>query len=269
MTVPRGRVLVVAGSDSGGGAGIQADIRTISALGGYAMTAVTAVTAQNTLGVFGLQIMPAAFVADQIRVVLEDIGADAIKIGMLATGDIAHAVADMLDSPLAAGIPLVLDTVMRASSGSTLLDEAGVAVLRRRLLPRAWLVTPNLPEAEALTGAAIPDEASMDRAAEALLALGARNVLLKGGHGSGDALIDLLVGSGDTGEFRFRHPRLHTRHTHGTGCTLASAMAAYVAQGVPLGEAAGRAIAYVQAAIRAAPGLGQGDGPVGPGLPAH
>jgi hydroxymethylpyrimidine/phosphomethylpyrimidine kinase len=256
-----GRVLVVAGSDSGGGAGLQADIRTITRLGGYAMTAVTAVTVQNTLGVFAVETMPAWLVADQMRTVLDDIGADAIKIGMLATGEIATAAADMLDRPAASGIPVVLDTVLISSSGRVLLDDPGIDVLRRRLLPKAWLITPNLPEAEALTGAKIADLDAMERAAAALLDLGARNVLVKGGHLLGDDLLDLLVG--EDGRQEFRHARVHTRHTHGTGCTLASAIAVRLAQGHGLTDAVATAIAHVQAALSRAPGFGDGNGPLG------
>jgi hydroxymethylpyrimidine/phosphomethylpyrimidine kinase len=181
---------------------------------------------------------------------------------MLANGAIAEAVADMLDSPRCAGIPLILDTVMSATAGGTLLDPAGVDALRRRLIPRAFVVTPNLPEAAALTGLAVCDTAGMERAADALQALGARNVLLKGGHLEGDALLDLLVGS--DGRAEFPHARIASRHIHGTGCTLASAIATLLAQGVALEAAAGRAILHVQAAIRAAPGFGRGNGPLGP-----
>jgi hydroxymethylpyrimidine/phosphomethylpyrimidine kinase len=258
---PPGRVLIVAGSDSGGGAGIQADLKTIARLGGHGMTAITAVTAQNTLGVFGVHAVPAGFVRDQMRAVLDDIGADAIKIGMLANGAIADAVADMLESPAAAHLPVVLDTVIAATRGGTLLDAAGVEILRRRLLPRAFLVTPNLPEASALTGLAVADPADMERAADALLAMGARNVLLKGGHLPGDDLVDLLIG--EHGRREFRHARIHSRHTHGTGCTLASAIAVGLAHGAPLVDAVAAAITYVETAIRNAPGFGEGNGPLG------
>jgi len=258
-----GRVLIVAGSDSGGGAGVQADLKTIALLGGYGMTAITAVTAQSTVGVFGVHTMPAYFVRDQMKAVLDDLGADAIKIGMLATGEIAEAVADMLDHPAAAVIPVVLDTVMLATSGGALLDPQGIDVLRERLLPRAFLVTPNLPEAEALTGLPIRDLAGMETAAAALLALGARNVLLKGGHLPGDDLIDLLVGQ--EGRAEFRHRRVESRHTHGTGCTLSSAVAVLLAQGQSLAEAVGAGIDYVQRGIMLAPGFGKGNGPIGCG----
>ena len=259
----KGRVLIVAGSDSGGGAGIQADIRTVTVLGGHAMTAVTALTAQNTLGVFGVHPVPAEFVARQMRVALEDIGADAVKIGMLGTADVVEAVAEALESPLAAGIPIVLDPVMAATRGGALLDEAGVTAMRRRLLPMATLFTPNLPEAAALTGLPASTAGEMGSVAKALLALGARNILLKGGHLAGDELVDLLVGTDARSEFR--HPRINSRHTHGTGCTLSSAIAAGLATGLPLVEAVARAVAYVQAAVLAAPGYGEGNGPLGIG----
>jgi len=257
----QGRVLIVAGSDSGGGAGIQADLKTVSALGGFAMTAITALTAQNTLGVFGIHPVPPEFIIRQMRVVLDDIGADAIKIGMLGSAEIADAVADFLET--IDTIPVVLDPVMISTSGSTLLDAPGAAVMRQRLLPKCLLLTPNLREAEALTGLKVDGLAAMERAADRLLGLGPRNILLKGGHLDGDALIDLLIGQ--DGRSEFRHPRIDTRHTHGTGCTLASAVAAGLAHGLALHQAVLRAHDYVQRAIRNAPGLGQGNGPLGLG----
>ena len=261
MTAPKGRVLIVAGSDSGGGAGIQADLRTVSALGGYGMTAITALTAQNTLGVFGIHPVPPEFVAQQMRVVLDDIGADAIKIGMLGSAEVVEAVADVLET--VPEIPVVLDPVMISTSGSALLDVSGVAVLRERLMPKALLLTPNLREAEALTGLQVSGLATMEQAADRLLGLGTRNVLIKGGHLDGDELVDLLIGR--TVRAEFRHSRIDTDHTHGTGCTLASAVAAALAQGKALADAVARAHDYVQRAIRNAPGLGQGKGPLGVG----
>jgi hydroxymethylpyrimidine/phosphomethylpyrimidine kinase len=260
VTTPKGRVLIVAGSDSGGGAGIQADLRTVSALGGFGMTAITALTAQNTLGVFGIHPVPPEFVVQQMRVVLDDIGADVIKIGMLGSAEIAMAVADVLDT---IDVPIVLDPVMISTSGSTLLDEPGAAALKHCLIPKSFLLTPNLKEAEALTGLKVDSLAAMEEAAGRLLGLGARNVLLKGGHLADAELVDLLVG--EDGRAEFRHARIETRHTHGTGCTLASAVAAWVAQGLPLRDAVGNAHNYVQAAIRDAPGLGGGNGPLGRG----
>jgi hydroxymethylpyrimidine/phosphomethylpyrimidine kinase len=261
VTSAQGRVLIVAGSDSGGGAGIQADLKTVTALGGYGMTAITALTAQNTLDVFGVHPVPAEFVVQQMRVVLDDIGADAIKIGMLGSAEIAQAVADFLETPLARDIPVILDPVLASTSGRNLLDIGGMAVLKQQLVPRAFLVTPNLAEAEILTGIAADDLDSMRRAAAAILALGAQNVLLKGGHLKSDMLVDLLACH--DGEEIFRHSRIESRHTHGTGCTLASAIAAGVARGTKLTRAVADGCAYVQAAIRAAPGLGKGNGPLG------
>jgi hydroxymethylpyrimidine/phosphomethylpyrimidine kinase len=261
VTSPRGRVLIVAGSDSSGGAGIQADLKTVSALGGFSMTAITALTAQSTLGVFGVHPVPPEFVVQQMRVVLDDIGADAIKIGMLGSAEVVNAVADFLDT--IDPIPLVLDPVMVSSSGSALLDAQGVVALKQRLVPKALLLTPNLREAEALTGLEVDNLAAMEKAAERLLDLGVRNVLIKGGHLEGDELIDLLIG--EAGRAEFRHPRIDTSHTHGTGCTLASAVAARLARGVTLCDAVAQGHDYVQRAIRNAPGLGQGNGPLGLG----
>lgn len=256
----RGRVLIVAGSDSGGGAGIQADIKAVTALGAYAATAITALTAQNTLGVHGAYPVPPAFVQQQMQVVLDDIGADAIKTGMLGQAAIVEAVADTLRR-MAPSIPLVLDPVMVAKGGARLLDGEALAVLRRDLLPLAFLLSPNIPEAEALLGRAIPDHAAALDAARALLDLGARAVLLKGGHLSGATVRDVLATV--DGTVVLDSPRIDTRHTHGTGCTLASAVAAGLAQGMALEAAVRRAAAYVHAAILAAPGFGAGHGPLG------
>jgi hydroxymethylpyrimidine/phosphomethylpyrimidine kinase len=255
----RGRVLVVAGSDSGGGAGIQADIKTVTALGGYAATAVTALTAQDTFGVHGVHPVPPAFVQAQMRCVLDDIGADAIKTGMLGDAATVAAVCAVLETA-GRGIPLVVDPVMVAKGGAPLLTDAAVRLLRDRLLPLATLLTPNLPEAEALTGIAMADEAAMREASARLLALGAGAVLLKGGHLPGDELVDLLATP--TATLAFRSARIATRHTHGTGCTLASAVAAGLAQGMALADAVGRARAYVREAVRTAPGYGGGHGPL-------
>jgi hydroxymethylpyrimidine/phosphomethylpyrimidine kinase len=254
------RVLIVAGSDSGGGAGIQADLKTIAAFGGYGMTAITALTAQNTLGISGILPVPAAFVANQMRAVLDDIGADAIKIGMLGDAAIVECVVDILAS-LPRRVPIVLDTVMAATRGGTLLDAGGIEALKRRLMPASLLVTPNLPEAEILTGLQVRDLDGMRRAAAALQAMGAPNVLIKGGHLDSDAIVDLLAGEG--GETLFRNPRIASRHTHGTGCVLASAIAVCLAQGASLVEAVACSIGYVRDGIRTAPALGQGNGPLG------
>ena len=258
MSSALGRVLIIAGSDSGGGAGLQADLKTVTALGGYAATAVTAITVQNTLGVTGVLPVPADMVAAQARAVLEDIGADALKTGML--GDIAmvETVAAILDS--AAGIPAVVDPVMTAKGGAALLATDAMDAVRRLMVPRARLLTPNVPEAEALTGLGITNLDDQRRAGEALLALGARAVLMKGGHLHGERVTDLLLTP--QGETLFESARLETRHTHGTGCTLASACAAGLAQGLTLEAAVARAWAYVQEAIARAPGLGRGHGPL-------
>jgi len=253
----RGRVLIIAGSDSGGGAGIQADIKTVTALGGYAATAITAVTVQNTLGVGAVHPIPAAVVEAQARAVLDDIGADVIKTGMLGGVDIVEAVARVLED---AAVPVVVDPVMLAKSGAALLEPGALAAFRALMIPRAVLLTPNAPEAEALTGVEVASLADQRRAAEALLGQGAQAVLLKGGHAPGPVVVDLLVTP--DGERVFEHPRIETRHTHGTGCTLASACAVGLAQGLPLAEAVDRAIAYTVEAIIRAPGLGAGAGPL-------
>ncbi len=266
MTDPRtslGRVLIIAGSDSGGGAGIQADIKTVTALGGYAATAVTAVTVQNTLGVFGVHPIPAEVIEAQARAVLADIGADAIKTGMLGDTAAVEAVARTLDEAIE--IPAVIDPVMVAKGGAALLQGRAVQALRALLISRAALLTPNAPEAEALTGLTVAGLDGQRRAADALLAAGARAVLLKGGHIPGERVIDLLATP--HGETLFEGPRLHTRHTHGTGCTLASACATGLAQGMDLTDAVARAWAYTLEAIRQAPGLGGGHGPLGHGWP--
>jgi hydroxymethylpyrimidine/phosphomethylpyrimidine kinase len=260
---PRGRVLIVAGSDSGGGAGIQADIKTVTALGGYAATAVTALTAQNTLGVYGVRGVEPGFIQQQMRVVLEDIGADAVKTGMLHNAEVIEAVAEVL-AELDPAVPVVVDPVMVAQSGDSLLDPAAVETLAARLLPRAAVVTPNAPEAETLAGRRVPDAAAMREAAPAILALGADAVLLKGGHLGGGTVVDVLA-TGDRVE-TFEDPRIDTPHTHGTGCTLASGLAAGLAQGLDLRAAVRRARAYLQEALRRAPGFGHGHGPVGHGF---
>ncbi len=255
----QGRVLIVAGSDSGGGAGIQADIKAVTALDGFAMTAITALTAQNTQGVFGVHPVPPAFIRQQIEVVMRDLGADAVKTGMLGDSATIETVCDAL-ADFAPSVPLVLDPVMVAKGGHNLLAQDAVATLRQRLLPQAAVITPNLPEAEALSGMTIRSVADMRVAAAALLALGVPAVLLKGGHLEGDTLVDLLVTADGIEEFS--GTRIRTRHTHGTGCTLASAVAAGLAQGMRLRDAVARARAYVRAAIAAAPGFGSGHGPL-------
>ncbi len=255
----KGRVLIVAGSDSGGGAGIQADLKAVTALGAFGATAITALTAQNTLGVHGVMAVPTAFIRQQIAVVLDDIGADAIKTGMLHDVPTIEAVCDEI-SARAPGAPLVADPVMVAKGGHPLLQPDAVETLKRRLLPLATIITPNLPEAEVLCGMTIRDEAGMRAAAASLMALGVPAVLLKGGHLEGERIVDLLVMR--DGVEAFESPRVDTRHTHGTGCTLASAVAAGLAQGMALRDAVVRARAYVRAAILAAPGFGHGHGPL-------
>jgi hydroxymethylpyrimidine/phosphomethylpyrimidine kinase len=254
------RILTIAGSDSSGGAGIQADIKTVMAMGGYGMTAVTAVTAQDTKGVHALHPVPADIVRAQILACLNDIGADAIKIGMLASVQNAMVVADTLREH-AAGIPIVLDPLLVSTSGTSLLEEGGTAVLRGQLFPLATLVTPNLSEAEAFADFECGKPEDILRAGHALMALGAKAVLIKGGHGGGDTLIDTLVMP--EGVEYFEAGRVETLHTHGTGCTFATAIAVGLAQRRTLTESVARAHALVQAAIAAAPGLGSGHGPLG------
>jgi len=254
-----GRVLIIAGSDSGGGAGIQADIKAVGALGAYAMTAITALTAQNTLGVHGVFPIPIDFLHQQIAVVLDDLGADCVKTGMLHDAAVIETVVAALVTH-APGVPLVVDPVMVAKGGASLLVDEAVETLRTKLVPRATVLTPNLPEAEALAGRTISGDGDMDAVGEALLALGPQAVLLKGGHMEGSIVRDRLVTA--AGIRIFENPRIDTMHTHGTGCTLASSIAAGVAQGLALEDAVARAEAYLHEAIRTAPGLGGGHGPV-------
>lgn len=255
----RGRVLIVAGSDSGGGAGIQADIKSVTAMGGFAMTAVTAITVQNTLGVHGIHEVPVDIIAAQMKAVLDDIGADAVKTGMLHSAEIVEAVAMQLSDENTPPF-LVVDPVMIAKGGASLLEGSAVAALKEVLIPLATLVTPNLPEAEVLTGREIGSVEGQKAAADALLGLGCEAVLVKGGHLPGDLIFDVLA-TQETIHI-FSSPRIETRHTHGTGCTLASAIAALLAQGVELTAAVATARDYVHEAIRTAPGFGKGHGPL-------
>lgn len=255
----KGRVLIVAGSDSGGGAGIQADIKAVTAMGGFASTAITALTAQNTEGVHGVVPIEPGFIAQQMEVVLTDIGADALKTGMLHSAEVIDTVVASVRK-YAPGVPLVVDPVMVAKGGHRLLLSAAETALRDRLLPVAALLTPNLPEAEVLVGFPVRVEADMKRAAEKLIALGAKAVLMKGGHMEGDRLVDLLFHDGKID--RFEDARIPSRSTHGTGCTLASATAAGLAQKMTLRDAVARARAYVRDAIASAPGYGRGHGPL-------
>ena len=259
----KGRVLIVAGSDSGGGAGIQADIKTVTALGGYAATAITALTAQDTRTVHSVHPVPADFVAEQMRVVLADIGADCIKTGMIHSVAVVEAVAETL-ARHGAGIPLVVDPVLVAKGGAALLEPTAMRALATMLIGRADLVTPNIPEAERLTGLTVATVDDMARAAEHIHRLGPRAVLVKGGHLKSARITDLLSHPGGIEHFHGR--RIESRHTHGTGCTLASAIASGIAQGMPLVDAVDRARRYLRAAIEAAPGYGAGHGPLDHGV---
>jgi len=249
--------LTIAGSDSGGGAGLQADLKTFAALGVYGTSAVTAVTAQNTVGVRAVEEVSPATVAAQIDAVLEDIGADAAKTGMFSSAAIIAAAAGRIG---AYGITrLVVDPVMVAKSGDRLLREDAVRALRTILLPLALVVTPNLPETETLAGMPIAGRADLEEAARRIAALGPRYVLVKGGHAPGDP-VDLLF---DGHAFReYPGERIATTSTHGTGCTLSAAIAAYLARGLPVEAAIARAKGYVEAAMRAADPLGHGHGPL-------
>jgi len=257
-----GRVLIIAGSDSGGGAGIQADIRTVAALGGFPATAITALTAQNTLGVEAVQPVNPDFVRRQIAAVLDDIGADCVKTGMMVDASVVEAAADALER-FAPKIPLVVDPVIASSSGTVLLDGPGVERLKRRFISRASVVMPNLSEAAMLTGLTVDSLDGMKRAADSLLRLGAQAVVVKGGHLPGDNLTDLVMTPRET--FTLAAKLARTRSTHGTGCVYASAVACGLAQGLGLRRSVERAHAFVQSAIRNAPGLGKGRGPLGQG----
>ncbi|MEQ8695544.1 MAG: bifunctional hydroxymethylpyrimidine kinase/phosphomethylpyrimidine kinase [Bauldia litoralis] len=256
----KGRVLIVAGSDSGGGAGIQADVKTVTALNGFAMTAITALTAQNTRGVYGIHLVPESFIYKQMELVLDDIGADAVKTGMLHSAGVIETVVAALEAA-APDVPLVADPVMVAKGGARLLEEAAMAAMRERLMPRATVITPNLPEAGALLDRTVAEVGDMEAAARDLLAMGPQAVFLKGGHLPGDRVVDVLATAGGV-VARFESARIDTPHTHGTGCTLASAIATGIAQGLPLPAAVARARAYVLEAIARAPGYGHGHGPL-------
>jgi hydroxymethylpyrimidine/phosphomethylpyrimidine kinase len=250
--------LSIAGSDSGGGAGIQADLRTFHAFGVYGTTAITALTAQNTRGVTGVQPVPPEFVRAQIDAIVEDLRPAACKSGMLANRRIVETVAEAIE---AHELPhYVLDPVMVASSGDRLLDRNAEKALLERLLPLCTVVTPNTEEAAALTGLEVHDEAGMVRAAEALVARGAAAALVKGGHLRGGTVVDMLW---DGQEMRsWRRSRIETTSTHGTGCTLSAAVAAGLARGRPLAEAVEAALDFVHRAIESAPRLGSGHGPL-------
>ena len=265
------RVLSIAGSDSGGGAGIQADLKTFAALGCYGMTAITALTAQNTQGVRAIHGVPPQMLRDQIDAVIEDIGAHAVKIGMLHSPEIVNVVAEAIDRHALANV--VLDPVMVATSGAVLIDSPAIAVLVQQLFPRAVLVTPNLDEAALLVGRALRNAQDMEAAADELLARGARAVLIKGGHLPGDTVIDLLVTASGARHW-MKAPRIQSANTHGTGCSLSSAIAAGLASGEPLVAAVELARDYVRAAMLAGATVrtGAGSGPLNHGhapLPAR
>lgn len=252
------KALTIAGSDSGGGAGIQADLKTFAALGVYGASVITALTAQNTLGVQGVYEIAPEFIALQIESVMSDIGAHAAKTGMLFSSAVIETVSQSLQK-FGPG-KLVVDPVMYAKSGDALLLPQAVTVLREKILPLAYLVTPNIPEAEALAGFPIKDEPSAREAARRISALGAKNVLIKGGHLGGERSVDLLYHAGDF--LRFDAPRLSTKNSHGTGCTLSAAITALLAREFSLVEAIARAKKYLTGALEAAPSIGGGHSPV-------
>ena len=258
----QGRVMIVAGSDSGGGAGIQADIKTVTALGGYAMTAVTALTAQNTEGVNGIVETQAGFIGKQMRLVLKDIGADVIKIGMVPNEESIEAV-HYTYMEFAPDVPIVLDPVMMAKGGHPLIDRDAIHMVRQHFLLQCHVATPNIPEAEILTGMEIHSLDDMKHAAEVMITLGCQRTLIKGGHfkdGESEMVYDVLYD--ENGIEVFEDTRIDTPHTHGTGCTLASAIAVSLAQGMTLRDSVIRARAYVRQAILTAPGFGKGHGPL-------
>ncbi|MGA3016604.1 MAG: bifunctional hydroxymethylpyrimidine kinase/phosphomethylpyrimidine kinase [Bryobacteraceae bacterium] len=249
--------LTIAGSDPSGGAGLQADLKTFHQFGVYGEAVVTLVTVQNSVRVSRVEVLPRDLVLEQIRAVVEDMPPDAAKTGALGSAEIVEAVARAAEE---FGFPLVVDPVMVSKHGLPLLPEAAVHAIRQHLLPRAALVTPNIPEAEALAGIPIRTLDDMRQAARRICAMGARAVLIKGGHASGEDSTDILF---DGAEWRdFPAPRIVTRHTHGTGCTFSAAITAGLARGQALGEAVGCARRFIQEAIRTNPGLGRGAGPV-------
>lgn len=257
----KGKVLVIAGSDSGGGAGIQADIKAIMALDGYATTALTALTAQNTQGVQGIHDVPTEFIIQQITSILADIGADSIKTGMLHRSDSIHAICDILEAQ-APKIPIVADPVMVAKGGHSLLQEDATEALSTRLLPLAHIITPNIPEAALLAQIPIRDVTRMEAAAQTLKKRFGCAVLLKGGHLESATLTDILIDHNDN-IYRYEDTRIDTKNTHGTGCTLASAIATGLAQKKSLKESVEHARAYVRQAILSAPkNIGHGHGPL-------
>jgi hydroxymethylpyrimidine/phosphomethylpyrimidine kinase len=259
------RVLTIAGSDSGGGAGIQADLKTFAALGCYGMTAITALTAQNTMGVQAIQSVPAAFLKAQLQSVLDDIGVDAVKIGMLHSPEVVEVVAWAIDHYQLKRV--VLDPVMVATSGDKLIADETVAVLVRELFPRVQLITPNLDEAALLLGRPVPNEAALSLACADLQTMGAASVLLKGGHLQGEDVVDLLL-LADASSHTLRSKRISSQNVHGTGCTLSSAIASHWALGLDLTEAVVQARSYILAAIQAGASVttGRGHGPLNHGF---
>ncbi len=257
------RILTIAGSDNSGGAGIQADLKTVSVLGGYGMSVLTAVTAQNTQGVESFEAVSAALVEAQLRTIMDDVGVDAAKTGMLANAAIIEVVARHVAAW--EDIPLVVDPVMVSTSGHRLLAPEAEEALKTLLLPHALLVTPNLPEAEALVGATLDTEGAIVEAGTTIREMGSTYVLIKGGHSDDRLAVDVLIGPG--GVQRFEAPRIDTTSTHGTGCTYSAAIATYLGQGAPLEDAIDRAKHYLTEAIKRAFPLGKGHGPVYHGWP--
>ncbi|MEJ8547699.1 bifunctional hydroxymethylpyrimidine kinase/phosphomethylpyrimidine kinase [Brevibacillus borstelensis] len=251
------KAMTIAGSDSGGGAGIQADLKTFHQFGVYGTSAITAITVQNTLGVAGVYPLPTEAVAQQMHEVLRDIGTDAAKTGMLFDAEIIEAVSREISR--FAVKKLVLDPVMIAKGGAKLLQDEAIAALKRHLLPLAEVVTPNLPEAEFLSGMRIETPEQMRDAAKAIHQMGPRHVMMKGGHLHGDAIVDIFYDGRDF--FEMKHERVPTRHTHGTGCTFSAALTAELAKGTPLVEAVDKANRFIVEAIRTAPQIGGGHGP--------
>jgi hydroxymethylpyrimidine/phosphomethylpyrimidine kinase len=255
------RVLSIAGSDSGAGAGIQADLKTLSALGCYGTTAITAITSQNTQGIYDVLIVPVSHIQSQITAILDDIGTNAVKIGMLPTAEGILAISQLLQTYNTPNI--VLDTIMVSSSGRNLLDDTALQAFKQNLIPIATLITPNIPEAENLLDVKITTSTDIENALKALQQLGCDNVLLKGGHQAGETCTDTLL-TADGTVYEFSHPRIASRNTHGTGCTLSSAIAAYLAKGESLPKACEKAGNYVHKAIVLGADyvLGKGNGPL-------
>ena len=255
---PKSKVLIIAGSDSSGGAGIQADIKTVTALGSYAMTALTAVTSQNTLGVKAIDSIPIKNLQSQMKMVLDDIGANAVKIGMLHNSNVTKCVYKILKNRKIKNI--ILDPVMIAKGGSRLVNKNSVTYLKKLLLPLCSVITPNIPEAEVLTGYSIVNKEDMIKAGKKINSMGAKYVLLKGGHLKNKMVFDILISKNNISVFSKR--KINTKNTHGTGCTLSSAIAACLSQKISINKSCKIALKYVDLAIRTAPGYGKGFGPL-------